>query len=792
MRIQGIEAENFKLFTTNFHKIKDISNTEMVLFNGPNGYGKTSVFDIIEFCLTGEIKRIIDYSNDLAISKNEKFDNKILVSDETKNSYVKLYLEDNGKNIELCYFYNPVERKKGGSKENNPFNIFGCFTRTIIFDGEEVQDQETFLNNYKFTDIKDLFDKCCFLSQDEHLKFLKTTKKSKAEALSFLFKIPEEWKLRQDRVNEQLDILSNRRKKTCYIVKLENEKEKIDSNIEKYKIKMQNLDQKPQVIYHRLFSEKDIFWDRENIKFEEVTYNNAQKELENLLYFAEHKSECLDYVFNNKYKKLLKDFNGDKNITFEQYPLEYAYRFINLIKHTEELEEKYEIEQKARMILKNIKEKRYEDLNWSFIQKENLLVNNDIEIIKEQLNIISNLRQVQGILQSTMTALGQSRDELINNANVAMEVGGIIDNKCPLCGACYSDRGELEEKIKKETELLSDLSDDSVKKINDIKNQIYNTYIKKLENDIQLMLQNVVSEEVYNNLQNAKNYRVDILELENVLKKIGVTLNGEENESLFDGYNKVLSSIKEKLKPIFDEVELQLEGRKFIDAYERFYGKDEQKFISADIRGLEDKKLYIESLNFNFYANELEKEEKKQQKIQHKIDKLNEIIAELQNYQIALKEGIMEYKRKIISDIEPLLHIYTAKILQQKFNGKSIYIHTSENVEDIQFVNSTTDNQDILYSMSSGQLSAVALAFLLCMNQVYGAHKACSILLIDDPVQTIDDVNMVGLVDILRYGFSDRQIFISTHEQSFEWFLRYRYSKAGKSVKVFNMKDIML
>ena len=77
-------------------------------------------------------------------------------------------------------------------------------------------------------------------------------------------------------------------------------------------------------------------------------------------------------------------------------------------------------------------------------------------------------------------------------------------------------------------------------------------------------------------------------------------------------------------------------------------------------------------------------------------------------------------------------------------------------------------------------------------DRAYGAHKACSILLIDDPVQTIDDVNMVGLVDILRYGFGDRQIFISTHEQSFEWFLRYRYSKAGKNVKIFNMKDIML
>ncbi|MFR5683947.1 MAG: AAA family ATPase [Clostridia bacterium] len=54
MKIHSIEADNFKLFTTNFHKIQDITNAEMILFNGPNGYGKTSVFDIIEFCLTGE------------------------------------------------------------------------------------------------------------------------------------------------------------------------------------------------------------------------------------------------------------------------------------------------------------------------------------------------------------------------------------------------------------------------------------------------------------------------------------------------------------------------------------------------------------------------------------------------------------------------------------------------------------------------------------------------------------------------------------------------------------------
>ena len=226
--------------------------------------------------------------------------------------------------------------------------------------------------------------------------------------------------------------------------------------------------------------------------------------------------------------------------------------------------------------------------------------------------------------------------------------------------------------------------------------------------------------------------------------------------------------------------------------HERFYDKNPELFFYVNKEELCEKRIYINGIRHNFYITERDKRSKEIEKLEIRIKKLEKVHEELKRYSDALEEGIIEYKKKIISDIEPLLHVYTAKILQQKFNGKSIYISTNEAVDNIQFVNSMKDKQDILYSMSSGQLSAVAISFLLCMNQVYGKNNPCSILLIDDPVQTIDDVNMVGLVDLLRYEFEDRQIFISTHEQTFEWFLRYRYSKANKAVKIFNMKEIML
>lgn len=61
-----------------------------------------------------------------------------------------------------------------------------------------------------------------------------------------------------------------------------------------------------------------------------------------------------------------------------------------------------------------------------------------------------------------MTSLRQSRDNLIRNASKAMDNGVISSNNCPLCGEPFSDRIELDRKIKEETQLLGQLSDNSV------------------------------------------------------------------------------------------------------------------------------------------------------------------------------------------------------------------------------------------------------------------------------------------------------------------------------------------
>ena len=595
-----------------------------------------------------------------------------------------------------------------------------------------------------------------------------------------------------------LALLSDKKKKKekSYLVQLEQQEEelKAEQNILQEKIGTEAAD--AQVPYQRLFKTKHIVWDQENTVLEEGAYHEAKREIENLAYFERHREECISYLFNLPYRDFLKEFDGGDKIFYKERPLEYTYRFFGLIKQEEELTNRYHKEKKYKELSESIQNREYGSLNWEFIRSEKLLETAAVSEIQGQWEVVKKLIMTQGILDKAMSSIVQARKQLIEHARTAMQYGRIKDNVCPLCGVTYKDREKLDIEIAEETRKLNKLSDDSVLQIQNIKEKLYTDYFKNLFEEISVKLQTTVSEELYQKLQQTKQNKLRMLETEKLLVDIGIYLPEQYQEDITEvnrGYDRLVSALKEKLKEIPEAVLLQLDDRKFMEKYDKYFDQQEEQFFAISVNMLEQKMEYIKFIYNDRNRKQLAEKKKQLEKVRKRKGKIEEIKAELENYQKTLKEGIQEYKKKIIKDIEPLLYVYTARMLQQKFNGKSVFLAMDDQMRDIQFVNSTAaDKQDILYSMSSGQLSAVALSFLLCMNQVYGKSEACSVLFIDDPVQTIDDVNMVGFVDILRYEFADRQIFVSTHEQKFEWFLRYRYAKAGKNVKVFNMKEIML
>jgi DNA repair exonuclease SbcCD ATPase subunit len=67
--------------------------------------------------------------------------------------------------------------------------------------------------------------------------------------------------------------------------------------------------------------------------------------------------------------------------------------------------------------------------------------------------------------------------------------------------------------------------------------------------------------------------------------------------------------------------------------------------------------------------------------------------------------------------------------------------------------------------LSSSQMNALAVAVFLALN--LGVTTPLRLAMMDDPLQTLDDVNLLGLIDLLRRTKDRRQLLVSTHDARF-------------------------
>jgi DNA repair exonuclease SbcCD ATPase subunit len=66
--------------------------------------------------------------------------------------------------------------------------------------------------------------------------------------------------------------------------------------------------------------------------------------------------------------------------------------------------------------------------------------------------------------------------------------------------------------------------------------------------------------------------------------------------------------------------------------------------------------------------------------------------------------------------------------------------------------------------LSSSQMNSFAVSLFLAMNLALPSLRL-GVTILDDPLQSLDSINLLGLVDILRRFRAHRQIIVSTHEE---------------------------
>lgn len=170
-----------------------------------------------------------------------------------------------------------------------------------------------------------------------------------------------------------------------------------------------------------------------------------------------------------------------------------------------------------------------------------------------------------------------------------------------------------------------------------------------------------------------------------------------------------------------------------------------------------------------------------------RLDKLERIRENLNSLGKIYDKSIEQYKNQVLRKLRVPLLIYTAKILQDYQNGLGVFIDKDE----MRFVSNCDAKHDILNTFSSGQLSGFVLAFLFSMNKQYikESEDDLGFILIDDPVQTMDDINISSMIEVLRNDFSSKQIIMSTHEMDKENYILYKFYKYNITGQSFNVKD---
>lgn len=278
-------------------------------------------------------------------------------------------------------------------------------------------------------------------------------------------------------------------------------------------------------------------------------------------------------------------------------------------------------------------------------------------------------------------------------------------------------------------------------------------------------------------------YRVKILEFKSQgIEKFDI-------EEFSQQYENLLKELQEKEVPnkiIFQEKQVEL----YKSIHRTYYHNEKPYHTVGELQSKEQyvAKLFNDSLSLQLSTEEtqLRKLKRDCEEYKKKTEDMTDAIKILiSKYEDANKE----YQTQLLNAIKIPLMVYSGRIIQNYPLGLGIRAIIKTN--QLVFEAASKSGSDVYNILSTGQLNGLSIALLLSIKNVYGDTKGLDILLIDDPLQTIDDISAISLADLLtQQGIG--QIVLSTHEETKAALLRYKFKHAGMSVREQNMQALYM
>ena len=796
-KIVDLRVKNFKCFDDKkYYEFCIDYDKSPVVLSGPNGFGKTTFFDAIELIFSKNITR---FDKEIE-KKNTDLGKNILLNQANQDGYVVLTLK-RGENEFLTLFAKILNSNHKIDVENSIYYGYNSkYIRTEELDGvivdydnwKDVIDSETLIR-YR---IKN-FNVYYYVSQAESVHFLKRTISDRKNAMNVLLNtgfIEERKKLVSNLIgsrngtsgyliNDEIISLDNKTKNLAIKLKtlLKN-----NINTQTGVEKIENID---LGLYKK---DSDLyFWDNSNIV--ELDASSIKKGiylLSSIISFLENEIDYRNYQWN---ENILKIIDGNSIVDYVNYR-DYIVNDSVSIKKIEQQLEKWD---SMIQIYNSTLLYRQDSLDAANYKEQDAvmlkklvpeLCEYDFSLIKNISNEIVNLRENLSINQKAIDKLTSARNTLKNAKNEYDEKG----TRCPFCNTEFNDLRLLNEGFEEVGKLLKsesgNLGERIVLKNNELADaieevkEILRPYVYGLdENAINLIIKKKTSLKGF-----ASNHgRVaNVDKLVKYLVAIEYSSEKEEDNLVLD-IQRTLSGMIKKIQN--EEFNALYDKYRYVDV-ERRYGKciNEMKG-QVSLEMLKQKVLYLEKLNCEKENTEINEIKQEMKKLIIRKEKVTKIRQRLNDLSKLYDNKIEEYKNITLKKLRVPLLIYTGKILQDYQNGLGVFVSKDE----MRFVSNGDAKHDILNTFSSGQLSGFVLAFLFAMNKQYIKPSSDDIgfILIDDPVQTMDDINISSLIEVLRNDFADKQIILSTHEIDKENYILYKFYKYNKIGQSFNVKE---
>lgn len=767
MKIKKIEIHNFKVFQ---NIIIDFESSDLIVFDGPNGFGKTSIYDAIELLFTGKIRRFDDLRGRLIDGRESFSEHPFLCDYADGDISIKIeFLKDDSTHI--------LERAANRDELTNSvdFSFYKLYFKSEFTSDEKnlIQNEEEYLNQILGSNYKQNFQFLNYIEQEDSLFLLKSQDKNRKQHISHLFNVYEfENKISKiDRLKNKISGLCNGDKKD----EIDNLKESIKKIEDFLASEFNNTEN------IKLFSDREINWDLEEFDYQSYSYESLFDEngiISRLKKFIENKEVFKSYIRNEKIDSLITDTVKIEN--FLLYSKFLPQRETLRIQKNEYLSINKIIDTLTEFSIDNIKDDSFEFELKDFDFIEEVLISNlnqGYESLKVRFKELDEL-------ESIYSKIKESREKLVDNIKNLKEAENIeTTGTCFLCGYDWDNIDDLLENI--------EIQSVSLEGITSSKSRIFNEELINFKEDVILPIIEILNQKI-------TELKVDVIFINKFLSIdetffIKVKKEFENIDFDFKDYlNDTLSSESvidiENITPILNSLKLEIEldsiETYFKEFFTQYFDNKFDLLNSMEIENLIQKENY---LKYKYSLLQNETLDKNKQELHNKESKFNNaktLEDNLKNLNSIYKKSLKEYQKKVIKDIEIIFHIYSGRIMQDFQGGLGLFIYSDK--DGIRFQTNPSKTFDAVFSMSSGQLSALIISFTLALHKKYSQNK---IILIDDPVQTMDEINIAGFIELLRNEFYSNQLIISTHEDMASAYMRYKFKNYGLTQKRINLKS---